>query len=236
LPFFVRDIDIVVLTHPHRDHIEGLIEVLRRYRVHHVLISGDEYGSGLYAEFLRLVREKEAEGELMLHFADSSKDFQVSDLYFDVIYPIAIVAGKEFENTNNASVVMKMSSAGQTFLFTGDCESECEDEILDYYAETSQIVLDTDVLKVGHHGSRTSTGQKFLDMVSPQIAVIQSGAGNDYKHPHPETLEKLQNADVEIHRNDLEGTVTLNIFVQIKGNENSKQKPPGIVQSSEESG
>lgn len=221
LPFFVRDIDLMILTHPHRDHIEGLVEVLKRYEVHQLLLSGDAYGSTLYSEFLKVAREKEAAGELQVYFAESENDFKIetgdSYLFFDIIYPIKNIAGKTYENTNNASVVIKMSApGGRTFLFTGDCEIECEEEILHYYSgldvqgqKPSQ--LDADILKIGHHGSRTSTTQAFLDAVSPEIAVIQSGTDNQFDHPHPETLEKLKNANVKVHRNDLEGSITIPI-------------------------
>lgn len=229
LPFFVRDIDLMVLTHPHRDHIEGLVEVLKRYEVHQLLLSGDEYGSALYGEFLKVAREKEATGELQVYFAESENDFKIETgdgyLFFDVLYPIKNIAGKTYENANNASVVMRMSQIsprnppGQTFLFTGDCEIECEEEILHYYSgldvqgqKPSQ--LDADILKIGHHGSRTSTSQKFLDAVSPSTAVIQSGTDNQFDHPHPETLEKLKNANVKIRRNDLEGTVTIDVLTK----------------------
>lgn len=214
LPFFVRDIDLMILTHPHRDHIEGLVEVLKRYEVHQLLLSGDEYGSTLYSEFLKVAREKEETDGLQIYFAESENDFKIETgsnyLFLDVIYPIGSIAGKTYENTNNASVVIKMSApGGRTFLFTGDCEIECEEEILQNYPQGK---LDSDILKIGHHGSRTSTSQTFLDAVSPEIAVIQSGTDNQFDHPHPETLEKLKNANVKVHRNDLEGTVTIPIF------------------------
>ena len=276
LPFFMRDIDLMVMTHPHRDHMEGLIEVLKRYDTHHVLIPGDAYGSGLYREFLRIASEATGSAPA-LHFAQSKTDIKVpigsidSDhLILDILHPIQNIAGQEYENTNNASIVMKMSSMeppsisdsstdlksknglfepknrvksvrahtspGKTFLFTGDCEEECEHEILEYYlglraeehqkwkdpakarvwdqriqGQTDEMSkkLHADVLKVGHHGSRTSTSQKFLQAIAPKIAVIQSGVDNQFEHPHPETLQKLQEAGIEIRRNDLEGRVTI---------------------------
>ena len=243
LPFFVRKIDIIIATHPHRDHIEGLIEVLKRYKVGHVLLAGDHYGSSLYIEFLKSARQLST-----VHFVSSKNDFKVKgsqdddDILFDILHPIDLVVGEEFENTNNASVVVRMSSIqseddtqeelelkvengflepkikakslpGQRFLFTGDCEDECEHEMLSHYAhmhdEYGNPILNADVLKVGHHGSRTSTTQEFLDAVSPKIAVIQSEAGNKFKHPHPETLQKFQEAKVQVRRNDLEGTITI---------------------------
>ena len=218
LPFFVRTIDIMVLTHPHRDHMEGLIEVLNRYKVNYIMLAGDAYGSGLYREFLKRARETST-----VVFTDATKDFSIpikqSDsssqeaLYFDVLHPIDLVVGQEFENTNNASVVIRMTLFGQSphhrygaFLFTGDCEEECEYELLTHYSSDN---LKSDVLKVGHHGSRTSTTQEFLRAVSPEVAVIQSGKDNQFEHPHPETIQKLLNANMQILRNDLEGRITL---------------------------
>jgi len=218
LPFFVRDIDLMVLTHPHRDHVEGLIEVLNRYDVRHVLLAGDEYGSSLYREFLKRVRQESAARKTQIHFAYADNDILIplasrsalaeEVLLLDVLYPISPIVGKEFENTNNASVVMRMSQDERTFLFAGDCEKECEEELLEYYPQNK---LKSDVLKIGHHGSRTSTSPQFLQTISPMIAVIQSGVDNQFEHPHLETLTKLQKTGVQIRRNDLEGRITLSV-------------------------
>ncbi len=247
LPFFVRRIDMIVLTHPHSDHLEGLIEVLKRYDVGSALLAGDKYGSNLYQEFLRTINEKAKKGELQIHFASEDSDFQIplkdsSILNFDTLYPIHSFAGREIENVNNASIVIKMalnnsgidsdisddfknknglferqnepkSLPGQTFfpksfLLTGDCEIECEEEILHHY---DRQILKADILKIGHHGSRTATSQKFLDAVSPIKAIIQVGKDNKFEHPHTEILERLKKANIETKRNDLDGRVTLSI-------------------------
>ncbi|MBT6068574.1 MBL fold metallo-hydrolase [Candidatus Peregrinibacteria bacterium] len=251
LPFFVREIDMIVLTHPHSDHLEGLTEAMKRYGVRHVLLAGDAYGSRTYQEFLKTINEKSLAGEIAVHFASKGSDFAVpfeenSGLFFDTLYPIENIAGKEIDNTNNASVVLKMSPIigqfvdisknipngylkgenglfktkinaeslpGQTFLFTGDCEIECEEEILHHYKfdtdSAGQNILQSDILKVGHHGSRTATSQAFLDVILPGIAVIQSGVDNKFDHPHDETVQKLKNANVKIRENTDEGRITL---------------------------
>lgn len=215
LPFFVHDIDLMVLTHAHRDHLEGLIEVIQRYNVHHLLLAGDNYGSSLYRQFLGFAYRAKPSSGLQIHFAESSTDIKIpsvdGEILLDILYPINLVTGQKYDNANNASVVIKMSEesmSGHTFLFTGDCEVECEEEILNYYQSEK---LKADVLKIGHHGSRTSTSQAFLEAVSPKIAVIQVGIDNQFEHPHPETLEKLSTLNIEIHRNDLEDRITIPI-------------------------
>jgi beta-lactamase superfamily II metal-dependent hydrolase len=105
---------------------------------------------------------------------------------------------------NNASIVIKMTYGQVSFLFTGDAESQEEQIILAGGAD-----LRSTVLKVGHHGSRTSTNEPFLDAVSPQIAVISAGEGNRYGHPHQEVLDRLNRAGVQVYRTDLNGTVTI---------------------------
>ncbi|MDP4007646.1 MAG: MBL fold metallo-hydrolase [Candidatus Peregrinibacteria bacterium] len=219
LPFFAHDIDLMVLTHPHRDHLEGLLEVIQRYNVHHLLLAGDDYGSGLYRQFLEFARMEEASSGLQIHFAEASTDIKVpsgdGEILLDIFHPINLITGQKYDNANNASIVIRMSyisrlrsleSYYRSFMFTGDCEKECEQQILSVYPATA---LTADILKIGHHGSRTSSLQAFLDAVSPKIAVIQVGADNQFEHPHPETLEKLSAMNVEVHRNDLEGRITM---------------------------
>ena len=121
----------------------------------------------------------------------------------EVLFPLESVAWQEFENINNSSIVMKASLADFDVLLTGDAEHEVEAELLARGAD-----LEAEVLKVGHHGSRTASGEKFLAAVKPEVAVIQVGEDNQFNHPHQETLDNLGSHEAQVFRNDLDGRIT----------------------------
>ncbi len=199
MPFFDKSMDMLVLTHPHADHLEGLVEVLKRYEVEMVLLSGATYKNSAYEEFLREIDQEELEVQI----AVSDQDFRFGDVYFDVIYPLENVAGREFENVNNSSVAMRISVDNKKILLTGDLEVEAEEELL-----KAGVELKADIYQAGHHGSRTASSPAFLAAVDPAIVVIQCGVNNSYGHPHPETLRALARQGVKkIYRNDLDGRV-----------------------------
>lgn len=198
MPFFDKTIDVVVLTHPHADHMDGLIEVLKRYEVDTVMITGVAYPGDSYEEFL-----KEA-GEVDLVVVDSESDFAFGEVAFDVLYPIEQIVGGEFENVNNSSIAMMVEYGGRRVLLTGDLELEVEEAVVAEYGS----LLDADIFKAGHHGSRTAAHAEFLEAVSPGVVVIQVGVGNDYGHPHAEALREFYRSGVsEILRTDLDGRV-----------------------------
>jgi len=227
LPFFNRDIDFMVLTHPHADHLEGLVEVLERYRVKAVLITGVAYNNVYYDEFLkelsRLVSEGGESGDggngesgvagesgFKLFIAQANMDFRVGSVLFDVIYPISSLAGREVTNLNNSSIVMRVSykdlggsDGEQRILLSGDCEIECEEEIL-----AEGIDLRADIYKAGHHGSKTASSPSYVQAIAPKIAVIQCGEGNKFGHPHAETLRTFYSLGItDVWRNDLDGRI-----------------------------
>ena len=180
MPFRDRTIELVVLTHPHSDHLAGLIEVLRRYEVKAILEPEVDYGSADFAEWRRLVAEEGAE-------TVSARAGQVIGLgggaYASVISPPASVAPLQ---VNDASVGLRVVFGGASFLLTGDMYVSAERSAL-----ARGEFLDSDVLKVAHHGSRTSSSGPFLMSVSPSMAVVSAGEGNVHGHPHPETVERL---------------------------------------------
>lgn len=198
MPFFDKQIDLMVLTHPHADHISGLIEVLRRYRVENVLFSGVDYGGPEYDEFLK---ELENQG-VRVFLAESRLDFRMGEVTLDVLFPKNIIAGEKFKNLNNSSIAMMVKFENKKVLLTGDLELEGEAELI-----KSGALLKADIFKAGHHGSRTSSSPELLRLVQPSVVVIQSGKENSYGHPHPETLKKLQKLGMKTYRNDIAGRV-----------------------------
>lgn len=201
MPFFDKTIDLVVVTHPHADHIDGLIEVLKRYEVNAVLITGVDYKSPSYDEFLKIVTEK----NIQIYIAEKNEDFSFGNVTFDVIYPNKPLLGKKFQDLNNSSIVIKILYSGKKILMTGDMAFEEENLLI-----KTGLNLRADILKVGHHGSKTSSSRDFLNLVKPEIAIIQSGNGNSFGHPSKEALNRLKAAGVQqIYRNDMDGLVEI---------------------------
>jgi len=201
MPFWDRTIDLVVSTHPHQDHLAGLVEVLRRYRVEQVLYPDLDYKSPLYNEWTRLISEKGIDSAV----AYAGQQIDLGDgIILKVLNPQPeLVMGSESDIDNN-SVVLRLSAGDISFLLSGDIMSETERELI-----RERKDLAATVLKVGHHGSDTSTTPGFLAVVSPQVAVICCGADNRFGHPDAGVLSRLLNevGQENIYRTDVHGTI-----------------------------
>ncbi len=196
-----KKIDLMILTHPHADHLTGLIEVIKHYQVERVLYTGVIHTTPNYLEWLKLVKEK----RVPLTIIDRPQTIQLGEsCEIQIIYPFKSLAGQSVANLNNSSIVFKLVYGETSFLFMGDAEKEVEEELL-----TSGVPLEADVLKVGHHGSSDATSEEFLKMVSPKFAVIEVGRGNDFGHPSGRTIKKLERIGAKVFRTDLSGTVNL---------------------------
>jgi competence protein ComEC len=198
MPFYARTFDLVILTHPHPDHVNGLVEVLKRYDVRRVLITGLSYDYSGYTEFLEMLRSK----KIPVDFANSDSDYFFGEVTLDTIYPFESLQGQRMENANNSSIVFRLIYGESGFYFSGDAEVQEEEIIVG-----SKQEIESDVLKVGHHGSRTASSESIITLIRPQYAVISAGINNKFKHPHPETINILQKEKARILRTDLSGTV-----------------------------
>jgi len=198
MPFWDRTIDLVILTHPEKDHMAGLIEVLKSYEVENVLWTGVVRDTADYREWLKLIREEGAN----LHIAESGLKIGFGQPYefLYVLHPFESQEGMEMEDSNNTSIIARLVYKDISFIFTGDAYQSAEKQIISLGAE-----VDSDVLKAGHHGSRTSTSREFVEAVSPEFAVISCGKDNSYGHPSQDALEALEGIDVL--RTDLQGDV-----------------------------
>jgi len=201
LPFWNRTIELVVLTHPHSDHLTGLVEVLRRYRVKQVLSPNLNYDAPLYEEWLRLIDEKNINHTT----ATARQHIELGNgAIIKVHNPQSPYLTETESDIDNNGVVLHLSMDDVSFLLTADIGWEAEFDLITRRAEMASTVL-----KVAHSGSATSTTSEFLSVVNPQIAVISVAADNRYGHPAPEVMERLEkriNSD-NIYRTDEQGTI-----------------------------
>lgn len=197
MPFYDRDIDLMVLTHPHADHVAGLINVLERYDVKNIVQAKENYNSPVVPAWLDAVKnEKSKETE-----AVAGKVIDLgNDVLLKIIYPKVSLEGQTVKNPNNSSVVMMLDYKDTEILLVGDIEAKVEKEL-------SHADLEADILKIGHHGSKTSTTVNFLKNVNPVAAFIQVGEKNTYHHPSPEVIQRLENFGIKYYRTDLDGHV-----------------------------
>lgn len=189
----VKTLDAVVGTHPHEDHIGSLDAIINSFDVEAVYMPKIMHTSQTFEDVLDAIANK----GLKIKAPNPGDTISFHGLPVEFLGP-----QQEYGDFNNNSIVLKVTAGERSFLFTGDAEETAEKDILD-----AGYDLQADVLKVGHHGSSTSTSDAFLQAVSPQYAVISVGTGNKYGHPEKVTLDKLQNIGAEIHRTDMEGTV-----------------------------
>lgn len=189
----VETLDAVVGTHPHEDHIGSLDTIINSFDVEAVYMPKIMHTSQTFEDVLDAIANK----GLQIKSPDPGDTFSFNGLPVEVLGP-----QQEYSDFNNNSIVLKVAAGETKFLFTGDAEEAAEKDILNAGCD-----LQADVLKVGHHGSSTSTSDAFLQAVSPKYAVISVGTGNKYGHPENVTLDKLKNIGAEVYRTDLQGTV-----------------------------
>jgi competence protein ComEC len=199
MPFYDRSIDMLIVTNPDQDHFAGFLDVLERYEVARVLEPGTVGASDLYAELQKAIKNEETTHSL-------ARRGQVIDLgggtYLKILFPDRDVAGL---SPNDGSIVMQLIYGETEILLTGDTTARIEEYLVSLEGEA----LQSDVLKVAHHGSRTSTSPLFVAEVSPKYAVISNGKDNRYGHPHQETLDTLEKIGATVFRTDEYGTIIL---------------------------
>lgn len=196
-----HSLDAVLVTHPHEDHLAGLVEVLRRYDVGAVYETGDEHDTGTQSFFWD---EVAAEGASRAFVSDGAS-ITLGEVTLDVIAPDTSLAGKHLKDPNMASVVLLLTYGETSILLAGDAPTELEEDIL------PDLLKPVDVLKVAHHGSVYSTSQRFLEVAQPRIAIISVGE-NSYGHPHPVLLARLLETGQAVYRTDLDGDILITSF------------------------
>lgn len=203
MPWWDKTIDLVILTHPHADHLDGLLEVIKRFKVHEFYLTGAAYKTAQNQALFRLLIDH----QINYKFPTAGTLFELDNLNLEILYPETPLIGQtEADNINNTSIASMVEVDGFRFLFTGDAEIEQEQELLaldhDYKANLFQA---------GHHGSRTSNSPEFISRIQPEYTVIQSGLTNSHSHPHSETIRTFQEAGTSIYRTDLHGQISFRV-------------------------
>lgn len=197
--FWQQSFDLVILTHPDLDHLEGLLEVAKRYEMGQVLMTGVQHSSALYQAWLRELKAQ----EIPIAIVSPAQDWQIDEgVFLDILGPMSPVLLEEVENLNDSSVIIKLLYGSTSLLLTGDAEEAQEMELL-----RSGYDLRADILKSGHHGSVTSSHPDFLQAVQAEEVVIQAGRENPFGHPHTETLLRYDERGMEWVSTQEKGTV-----------------------------
>lgn len=198
----VSRIDYLIGTHPHADHIGGMAKVIQQFDIGQIYIpkvaDSQVPVTRTYESMLDAAAEK---GLLFTQARGGVTILQQNGVQLRLLAPL----GETYDDLNDYSVVAKLTFGNRSFLFTGDAEQQSERQMV----AQERSDLHSDVLKVGHHGSSSSSTASFLEAVSPQYAVISCGKNNDYGHPHKEVMNRLQKAGIQVYRTDEQGTILI---------------------------
>lgn len=195
----IENIDYMVITHPHDDHMGSAAEIINMHKVSNIImprLSNLNMVTTLaYEELLNTIADRGVNAIA----AEPDTEFKVGNAIVQILAPL-----KQDKNLNNMSVVLRIIHGENVFLFMGDAEKKVENALM-----SGDCDLAADILKAGHHGSNTSSSDKFLKAVSPYAAVISCGEGNRYGHPHPDTIAALQNNNIDTLITMMTGDITV---------------------------
>lgn len=209
MSFFDRSIDMLVVTNPDKDHIAGFVDVLEYFDVGIVVEPGTQSKTQISKEVTKLIEQETQEDPAARIYARRGMDFLLdTDLHLTILFPDRDVSTL---STNEGSIVAKLVYKNTSLLLTGDTVENIEKYLVDMDQSVASMSplysLNSDILKVAHHGSNTSTSKEFLDAVSPDIAIVSAGEDNRYGHPHEEVMKRFFEKDIKIFGTYNEGTI-----------------------------
>lgn len=193
----IKKLDYVIATHPHEDHIGGMPKVIDEFEIKNFYAPKKTTNTKIFKDMILGLKKK----NLKINVAKAGISLNLSN---NVMLNFLAPVKNNYNNLNDYSAVVKIIDGNTKFLFTGDAEKNSEKDMLNSNAD-----LSSDVLKIGHHGSHSSSSKEFLDKVDPKIAIISCGKNNDYGHPHKETMKELQKRNIKIYRTDIDDNIVL---------------------------
>lgn len=219
LSWFTRELDYLIITHPHADHFGGCIDVLARFNVRHIYVNGYTGENGqLWQNFSQAVKNEMRTAGANNIIITAQQTMEIGSTMIHFLYPDhdlgrdpRIPAEKTLD-TNDTSVVIKVTHGTQDILLTGDMEAPLERHLV----KQNATELTSEILKVGHHGSDSSSSQEFVEAVKPKFCIISSGEGNSYGHPHGVTVRRLERMGCQVLRTDLSGDIIMAIDQQTR--------------------
>lgn len=197
----ITRIDYVFGTHPHHDHMGGMYDIITNFEVGKIIIPQVKEGQVTTNWYIKLMKQI-VDGNYEVEYSKTGNEYFLGGAKIQIVWQSEL----EQDNVNNYSDIIKVSFGDMDVLMTGDAETEIEEEVL-----RSGVQIDAEILKVGHHGSNTSSSDEFLDEIDPDYGLISCKVGNKYEHPTKNTMEKLQQREVEVYRTDECGTVIATI-------------------------
>ncbi len=192
-------LEALVATHTDADHIGGLTEVLNDFQVEQIWLNGYVATSKTYKDFMSAVDTEESSGA-NVNYAKRGEEISVGDLDFSILNPPDTL----FKDANNNSIVLRLKYGNVAFLFSGDAEKEAEASMIN-----SGVNLQAQILKAGHHCSRTASTQAYLEEIKPEVAICMVGLDNKFGHPHQETVTALENIGAKVYRTDETGAIII---------------------------
>jgi competence protein ComEC len=195
----ITTLDYMIVTHPHADHNAAALKILKTYSVDKLILPECETEQKTWLNMLEWLDEQNKE-YIPSEVGDT---YSIGDASFEILGPVDV---SKVKDANDYSVVIRLDYGETSFLFTGDAEEFSEEAMLNASPASK---FKCDVLKVGHHGSDSSTSEAFLAAADPSLAIIMCGEGNEYGHPKPEILERLEKANINVLRTDLEGSIII---------------------------